>query len=130
MKFKFNLKLTAFMVSLFLSLLLVVLGGKNKYCLSFGFILMGISLILFVFYNNEKTENEIVKIEEDIEQIEESYEQLEDDELEGEDEEEISYALNQLYARKKKLVKHKKKSMVVFNLCGFSLIILGIIGLF
>ena len=128
MKFKFNLKLTAFLVSLFLSLLLVILGSGNKYCLSFGFMLMGASLMLFVFYNNNKTENEIVNIEKDIDELEDYYNQLDDDDLDIE--EEVSYALKQLYSRRKKLIKHKKKSVLVFNLCGFSLIILGIIGLF
>ena len=80
-KNKFNLKLTAFLVSLFLSLLLVILGGKNKYCLAFGFIMMGISLELFILYSNEKMQIELSQINEDIDEVDVS-EEIEEEEQE------------------------------------------------
>ena len=136
-KFKFNIKLTAFLVSLFLSLILVIVGSNNKYCLSFGFILMGLSLSLFVWYNNEKTQKMLELLEEDIDAVEQ-YEIDEDEEMQIETEEDMLfkseeeriYVLKQLYVRQSKLKKQKNKFIVLFNLCGFVLIILGFIGLF
>jgi len=131
MKFKFNFKLTAFLVSLFLSLLLVILGSKNKYCLSFGFMLMGASLTLFVWYNNEKMQTEIENLNNEIDEIEANYDALaEETDFNESVEEERVYVLKQMYIRQNKLEKNKKKSIILFNLCGFALIILGFVGMF
>lgn len=129
MKFKFNLKLTSFLVSLFLSLLLVILGSKNEYCLSFGFMLMGVSLILFVVYNNDKTKKALSELEQDIDELNneiESFQSDEDDEIV----EESTYVLKQMYLRQSKIKKNAKKSIVTFTICGFALILLGFVSLF
>ena len=121
MKFKFNLKLTAFLVSLFISLLLVILGSNNKYCLSFGFILMGVSLAMFIWYNNEKVSKELTKVNAEIDELEI------DEEL---NDEERVYILQQLYIRQKKLSKKKKSTLILFSICGCAIVVLGVIGLF
>ena len=76
--FKFNLKLTAFLVSLFVALLLLILGNKNQYCLSFGLILLGASLVAFVFYATDKINNELLEIEKEIDELDEIEEPDED----------------------------------------------------
>lgn len=133
-KFQFNFKLTAFLVSLFVSLILVIVGSGNKYCLSFGFILMGLSLSLFVWYNNEKTQKTLESLEADIDYVEQYDENEsvneEHEDLTFENEEERIYVLKQLYVRQNKLRKQKRKSIILFNLCGFVLVILGFVGLF
>ena len=122
-KFKFNLKLTSFLVSLFLGLLLVVLGSKNKYCLSFGFMVLGVSMFFLIWYNNEKTALMLTEVSQQIDTLEAENYVIEDDE-------EYVYVMKQLYGRKKYLTKHKKISLIMFALFGVALIILGIVGLF
>jgi len=124
MKIKFNLKLTAFLVSLFLGLLLVILGSKNSYCLSFGLMVLGLSLEVFIWYNNERIAKAISDIDAEIDQI--NSVEVEDEELE----EERVYILQQFVLQQKKLIKKKKSIYVVFGLCGFVLIILGFVNLF
>ncbi|MBO5954494.1 MAG: hypothetical protein J6Q13_00815 [Clostridia bacterium] len=128
MKIKFNLKLTAFLVSLFISLLLLILGSKNTYCLSFGFMLLGASLGSFIWYMNEKIENELTELNQAIDELT-SDENLDEDD--GDEEiEEQGYILQQLYSRQKQLIKKKRKIKIVFGICGGALIILGFINLF
>lgn len=127
MKFKFNFKLTAFLVSLFLSLIILILGNKNQYCLCFGFILLGLSAALFVYYNNDKTTQTIEEINKEVDELDEEFAQFEDNE---EIQEERAYALQQLYLRQNRLMKRKRKVSVTFYLCAGLLILLGIIGFF
>ena len=121
MKFKFNLKLTTFLVSLFIGLLLIILGSGNKYCLSFGFIVIGLSLPVFVWYNNEKTRKEYDELSKLIEEIEQD--------LDVEDQEQM-FALSQVYVARKKVERNKHKSVILFYSCGIMLLILGFIGMF
>jgi len=121
MKFKFNLKLTLFLVSLFVSLILVILGSKNNYCLSFGFIIMGASLFLFVWYSNENITKSLEEVEQQLDEVD-ANEEL--------DEEEQAYILKQLYLRQRNLEKKKKQFAVTFYLGGAVFIILGFVGLF
>lgn len=121
MKSKFNLKLTAFMVSLFISLLLVIVGSKNKYCLSFGFVLMGVALIFLACYMREKISNELKMVNEQIDEIDL------DEEIELENK---VYIEQQLYVRQKQLAKKHKSSLILFSISAFCLILLGLIGLF
>ena len=138
-KFKFNLKLTAFLVSLFIGLLLVILGSKNKYCFSFGFIVIGISLIVLIGYNNEKIQNTITEIadeldeidyfelkKEDSDEIDEDYEEK----FDMEKEQEKAYVVRELTIAQSKLKKRKRRSAVLFAMCSLGLIFLGIFGLF
>ena len=122
-KFKFNLKLTLFLVSLFLGLLLVVLGSKNKYCLSFGFMVLGVSMFLLIWHNKEKLEQMLVEVSEQIDTLEAENYVIEDDE-------EYVYVMKQLYSRKKYLTKNKKTTLIMFAVFGVALIIVGILGLF
>lgn len=124
MKRKFNFKLTIFLVSLFLGLLLTILGGKSYYCLSFGLIMLGISLALFVWYNDEQTTKNLGEIEQEIDEI--TSVDIEDEELEKE----RIYILGQLLTAQKKLIKKKKSVLITFSLCGFALVVLGFINLF
>ncbi len=121
MKFKFNFKLTACLVGLFLSLLLLILGSENKYCLSFGFMALGASLELFLWYNNEKMQNYLNEINQEIDDVELS---------EDVNDEEKAYVLQQLYITKKKIEKKKKSSNVMFSICGVALVVVGFIALF
>ena len=121
MKKNFSLKLTIFLVSLFISLLILILGNKNQYCLSFGFICLGFSIASYVFYNDEKTTKEIALIEQQLEEL---------DEDETIEEEEKDFIEQQLYLRENKLLKNKKKVTIVFYLSAVLLVFLGLMGIF
>lgn len=124
MKKNFNFKLTIFLVSLFLGLLLTILGSKSSYCLSFGLIVLGLSLALFVWYNEEQTTKSLSEIEQEIDEI--TSVDIEDEELEKE----RIYILGQLLIAQKKLIKKKKSVLITFSLCGFALVVLGFVNMF
>lgn len=108
-KFKFNYKLTISLVSLFISLLLIILGSKNKYCLSFGFILMGVAIAFYAVYKTEMFDATIVEINNDIE------------ETNPED----TFAITQLNKEKKRFISQRKRFNFVFYLCAFLLVVVG-----
>ena len=66
---KFNLKLTAFLVSFFIGLLLLVLGSKSDICFSFGFIVMGAALEIFITYSHDRTQKMLIEVNDKLEQI-------------------------------------------------------------
>ena len=108
-------------MSLFASLLLVILGSKNKYCLSFGFIILGVSLILFILYFNDKFQKELNTLNQEIDGFDID-ETVEDDEK--------LYILQHLYIRQKQITRSKKRISVVFAICGVTIALLGIFGMF
>ena len=109
-----------------------MLGSGNKYCLSFGFIVIGASLMLFISYNNEKLQKCLNEIAEEIDEID--YFSLKPDqdeeEFDIEKEEEKSYVVRELAKAQTKLKKRKRRSAFMFGLCSIGLIFLGFIGLF
>ncbi len=64
---KLSLQLTISLVSLFISLILTILGNQNKYCLSFGFIFFAIAIILFAVDRCIYTSNTIKQLNQDVE---------------------------------------------------------------
>ena len=108
-KFKFNYKLTISLVSLFISLLLIILGNKNNYCLSFGFIIMGLAIAFYAMYKTDKFNEVILEINNEI------------DESDKED----NYTITQLKKEKTKFIKQKKRFMFVFYLCAVLLVVVG-----
>ena len=118
---KFNLKLTAFLVSLFIGLLLVILGNNNKICFSFGFVVIGISLFFFVIYFKEKTQKTLIEVNEKLEQT------YDDKEL---DEEDRLYILAQLGLQQKHLNKQQKRTNLLFSITAVVLIIAGFVNMF
>lgn len=121
MKGKFNIKLTAFLVSLFVSLLIIILGNKNKYCLAFGFIVLSLSVVLYVLYNDDKTKEINAEIEERIAEIENDNEMPED---------ERDYAMQELFLCQIKLMKRKKRITIIFYLFAIMLFVLGFFSMF
>lgn len=126
MKFKFNLKLTAFLVSLFIGLLLLILGNKNIFCLSFGLIIVGLSFVVFVLYFNSKAKETYAEIEKQIEDIDNAEEELEEDE----DNDELFYYKNDLYTQKRKLLKKQKSLNIILYLGALAFVVVGFMGLF
>lgn len=126
MKFKFNLKLTAFLVSLFIGLLLLILGNKNIFCLSFGLIIVGLSFVVFVLYFNSKAKETYAEIEKQIEDIDNAEEELE----EYEDNDELFYYKNDLYTQKRKLLKKQKSLNIILYLGALAFVVVGFMGLF
>ena len=106
---KFDLKLTGFLVSLFIGLLLIILGSKNSYCLSFGLMITGFSLGLYSMYKSAKLNKLIEEVETEIEET-----NVED-----------SYTLKQLFKIKSKLKKQRRSVNFVFFLTAVLLIVLG-----
>lgn len=120
MKKNFNFKLTIFLVGLFVSLIVLILGNKNSYCLSFGFVLLGVTVALYVWYNNEKMDNAISEINQQIDEINEEADI---------EEEEHAYIVRQLLISQNNLIKKKKKVAIVFYTCGILLALLGFIAI-
>lgn len=120
-KFKFNAKLTAFLVSLFLGLVFVILGSKFKICLSFGLMLISASLILYLWYDKEKSSQIIVEFEDKINEI------TEDEEIE---EDEKIYIIGQLSNQQKSILKRSKRINFLFAITAFTLFVLAIINFF
>lgn len=120
-KFNLNIKLTAFLVSLFVSLIIVILGNGSKVCLCIGFILLGISLALFVLFNDERTNKIVQELTEEIDRISQDETMEEDAKI---------FMKGQLYLTINKLNKRKRKTQIVFYSCGVALIILAIVSVF
>ncbi len=125
MKIKLNAKLTAFLVSLFISLIIIILGNKNKYCLSFGFVALAVSMVIFAKYNKERTQKMLDEIDNEIEELEESLENATEEEADD-----IIYSVKQLYIRSGKLLKRKKTGSLAFYLFAGFLVLFAIIGIF
>ena len=121
MKFKFNFKLTIFLVGLFVGLLLIILGSNNNYCLSFGFLVMGLSFPAYVLYNKEKTGNAMEEISKSLLEVEDC------EELSPEEE---AYITKELYNTQKNLNKKNKRVTIMFYCFAFLLFVLGVWGLF
>ena len=121
MKFKFNFKLTIFLVGLFIGLLLIVLGSKSEYCLSFGFIILGLSMPFYAQYNTEKTTKSLEEISTTLEEVDGC------EELSPEDE---AYISKELYNTQKKLIKKKKQVIIMFYCFALLMFVLGVWGLF
>ncbi len=113
-KKKFDLKLTAFLVSLFIGFLLLILGNKNTYCLSFGFIVLAGSLALYAMYKINKLKEMQAEAEQAMEET-----PLED-----------TYALKELYQLKTKIKKNMRSIAIVFYLTAVLLFVLGVANLF
>ncbi len=87
--------------------------------------------MLFVPYNKEKVEKELENVSIQLKETEDLYDNLtEETEFDEEIEQERVYVLRQLYIRENKLKKNRNKSIVLFNICGFALVIIGFIALF
>ncbi len=63
MKRKINFKLTFILVSLFIGFLLIVLGNRNKYCLSFGLIFLAIALLIYVSNKFKQVNQALMEID-------------------------------------------------------------------
>ena len=137
-KFKFNFKLTAFVVGLFISFLLIFLGGKFDICRSFGLICLGASMIGYIYIYDDSVKKTLKKLDRRVDKLENNSqpnfreddceEQVEeDDEFSVEDltKEEKEYVLMELHAKRNKITKSKKKVKVLFILSGALLIIAG-----
>lgn len=99
------------MVSLFIGLLLLILGNQNKYCLSFGVVCLGVALILFCFY---KTAN----FNENINELYLTIEETDDINL-----------MSEIYKEIAMLKRQKIKMQISFYIVGVLLIILGFCAL-
>lgn len=111
---KNNLKLIGSLVSLGIALLLVVIGNKNNYCLSFGFILMGFALALYTMYKTDMINSALIEIDNEM----------------GEVPLENNFLLQELTKEKKKLNKQKKSLNFTFYLTATLLIVVGFAFMF
>ncbi len=110
---KWNWKLTLCLVSLFVSLILIIFGNSNKYCLAVGLICLGVSIGLYAFYR--------LKIYDD--NIKDVTEELTNADI---DDEEIIIGFRE---ELKKLKKERLSLRLSFFICAILLVILGIISL-
>lgn len=102
------------MVSLFIGLLLVILGNKNAYCLSFGLIVLGFSIGFYAFIK-------IGSINEAINQLEA---ELQEVDLEN------KYLMKEITKQQAKLKKQRTSLSIAFYACAVMLIVLGFVNMF
>ena len=114
MKKNFNLKLTAFLVSLFIALILIIAGNKNKYCLSFGFMLLSLSIVLYIMYKTEMLDKAIIEVSNEMDETEP----------------EKIFELQQLIKEKKKLTSQRNRLNVVFYSSAALLFVIAIAFMF
>lgn len=94
--------------------LLIVLGNKNKYCLAFGLILLGVSLMFYALHKSKLLEEEIKEVGNEMKEVDQ-----EDFVLLGE------------YAKYKNKLKGQKRSLkIAFLLFAALIIICGFASLF
>lgn len=118
MKKKFNLKLTISLVSLFISLLILILFNQNKFGLFFGFLLLGCALFLYGYYRSSILKTVIDKTNEELE---------ENSDYETE-EEVIVY--NEVLNELKRVKRMKRSAQITFYLAGALVILIAILMLF
>ena len=85
---------------------------------------MAISMVIYVFYNNEKTQNLMDQINEEIESLGEF------DDVENVESDERFYIVQQLCIKQSKLLKRKKSISFLFYLFAGLLVVLAIFGIF
>ena len=83
--------------------------------------LLGVSLALFIVYNNEKTEKQAKELDDNIEKVDDDAELDEDDK---------DYVVQELYKCKGHLAKQKKKTIICFGLGAFLFFMVGVLFLF
>ena len=110
MKRKFDLKLTACLVSLFVSLALIICFKENKFVMAISFVLLAIAIYLFGRIRLEKIDSTLNKTTEDIEEIYAS----------GEAE---NVDLSEVHAQMKQLRKQRRSVNVVFKLAPILLVL-------
>ncbi len=112
---KFNFKLTASVVSLFITFIFFVFGNKNKICLFFGFMFLAAALIMFLLYILDRFNADLIKAEEMLDELDTTPEK-----------EEYIINLDLKYA----IIKKRRKALILFSLCAGLLVICGILMLF
>ena len=109
-KKNFNFKLTLMLVGLFIGMLLIVLGNKNKYCLGFGFIALGVSLIFYAYEKSKKLQKMIFEVNEEL----------------GNAEKDNFMYIAELNKAKKQFTKQKNITCIMFYVFAGLIIFLGI----
>lgn len=105
---KFKLKLTLSLVSLFISLILCAFSNINKYCLFFGLILLGLSIVFFALHKNDELRAKIKELNEKMDEVEDDDEYIDE------------------YKAKK---KEQRKLMISFISCACLLILVAFLVL-
>ena len=113
-KKNFNYKLTLMLVGLFVGMLLIVLGNKNVYCLGFGFIFLGVSLIFYAYEKSKKLQSTIFEINEEFGKVQKD---------------DFIY-IAELTKAKKQLTKQKNITCIMFYIFAGLIIFLGISTMF
>lgn len=117
MKKKFDFKLTACLVSLFIGVLLLAFSYGKTALISSGLILMAVSLFFFAKIRANKLENVLQLTEIEI-----------DEELEKEEPDQN--LLSDVYAEVRKVKKQKKSISFTFNLCSVLMVVVALLLLF
>ena len=90
----------------------MVLGNKNKYCLGFGMILLGLSVGFYAYYKTQKIKEDLKQIDKEI----------------GEIDEQDFLALREAYVIKRKM--KKQKNGFAFYIFAFLLVVCGVVAMF
>lgn len=114
MKKKFDLKLTACLVSLFISIALIIFFNENKVVMAISFVLLAITLYFFGKIRLKKIDSTLEKTDEDIQELYASGE-IEDVDL------------TEVHAQMKQLRKQRKSVKVVFNLAPILFVIVALL---
>lgn len=114
MKKKFNLKLTISLVSLFISLLILILFNQNKFGLFFGFLFLGASLLLYGYFRASLLNETINKTNQELEETE----YVEDG------------VVDEVLKELKHVKRLKRSTQITFYLAGGLIIVFSILMLF
>ncbi len=111
MKKKFDVKLTILLVSLFVSLLILILFNQSKVGLFFGFFLLGLTLVGYGYYRVSLLNATIKKTDEEL------------------DEEDDDKLIDEVMKELKQVKKLKRSTMVTFYLAGGLLVVFAFLML-
>ena len=114
-KFKFNIRLTASLVSFFVGIVLAILGAKNKYCLGAGFIFIGLGSFLYSWHRSLESVDLQTEVNEELMKY--------DPEIQ-----ENTAIINELGRIQDENKKKTKRTNIVFVLFGAMMVIVGFIA--
>ncbi len=118
MKKKFNFKLTACVVSLFIGFFVIIFLNEHKFWFFVGMCLLAVSVYCFARVSADNTDRilkeAMVEVEKEIEEKDEPDEEV----------------INEVYAEMKRLKKRKNSMMFTFSFFAIMLVLVAILSLF
>ena len=100
-------------MSLFIGLILLIVGNQNKYCQSFGFIFFAVGIIFMAVERTNKIDKRRIEIDKILE------ENMENDDFDD-------VEMIELQDESARLLRQRRKINISFYICGILFILVGI----